>query len=220
MEVRLPSVSRSTWRAQPGWHRVVPFIFQGLFSAGLLVLTEKIFLRYDAINFHRKALADRLAENKLGLRALDRLSNAQPAPQKAPYAGKKGHRSRGSNLDMLGMDGGGEKGNGAERSSGSVSPTDAKQENKRTKRQRKNIVAAVIVDQLGGALEQVTQDQFRSLASAGKLARKLFSTLSDVHPIVDSMYRACIVKRTLADCGGEHCDACQGEGRGNGIIIL
>ena len=50
------------------------------------------------------------------------------------------------------------------------------------KKQRRNLVATVIVDQLGGALEQVTQDQFGSLASAGKLARKLFSTLSDVHP--------------------------------------
>ena len=165
------------------------------------MLAEKIFLRYVAINFHRKALADRLAENKLGLRALDRLSNAQPAPKKTPYSGKKGHRSRGSSLDMLGMGGGGgEKGNGAGRSSGSVSPTDAKQEKKRAKRQRKNIVAAVIVDQLGGALEQVTQDQFGSLASAGKLARKLFSTLSDVHPprkylIVDGMCRARIVWR-------------------------
>ena len=69
----------------------------------MLVLAEKIFLRYVAINFHRKALADRLTENKLGLRALDRLSNAQPAPKRAPYAGRKGHRSRGPSLDMLGM---------------------------------------------------------------------------------------------------------------------
>lgn len=157
---------------------------QALFAAGLLLLAEKAFLRYVAINFHRKALADRLAENKLGLRALDRLSNAQPTPKKSPYPGKKGHRSRGSSLDMLGM--GGEKGNGTV--SGSSTPIEKKEakESKETKRrnrkQRKNVVAAVIVDQLGGALEQVTQDQFGSLASASKLARKLFSALSDVHP--------------------------------------
>ena len=165
---------------------------QALFTASVLVLAEKIFLRYVAINFHRKALADRLTENKLGLRALDRLSNAQPAPKRAPYAGRKGHRSRGPSLDMLGMAapghekhasaGGGSGGSGGG-SSGASSPTAGKKEaRKQAKKQRKNVIAAVIVDQLGGALEQVTQDQYGSLASAGKLARKLFSALSDVHP--------------------------------------
>lgn len=149
-----------------------------MFSAGILLLAEKAFLRYVAINFHRKALAERIAENQLGLRALDRLSNAQPTAKKSPYAGKKGHRSRGSSADMLGANG--EKSNGG--MSGASSPTEKKDSQKRAKKQRKNIVATVIVDQLGGALEQVTQDQFGSLASAGKLARKLFSTLSNVHP--------------------------------------
>jgi hypothetical protein len=52
---------------------------------------EKLFLRFVAINFHQRALADRLGENRLGLKALDRLSNAQPAPvKKTPYA-KRGH---------------------------------------------------------------------------------------------------------------------------------
>ena len=64
-----------------------------------------------------------------------------------------------------------------------------------------NIVATVIVDQLGGALGTVTQDQFGSLDSAGKLARKLFSTLSDVHPprkylIVDGASSPCPCART------------------------
>ena len=97
-------------------------------------------------------------------------------------SGKKGHRSRGSSLDMLGM--GGEKGGASGSNSGTSSPTEkkSKQSQKQAKKQRRNLVATVIVDQLGGALEQVTQDQFGSLASAGKLARKLFSTLSDVHP--------------------------------------
>ena len=70
-----------------------------------MLLAEKAFLRYVAINFHRKALAERIAENQLGLRALDRLSNAQPTAKKSPYAGKKGHRSRGSSADMLGANG-------------------------------------------------------------------------------------------------------------------
>lgn len=51
-------------------------------------------------------------------------------------------------------------------------------------------MATVLVDGLGGAIGQVAlkdsklnrAGEFGSLASAGKLARKLFSTLSDVHP--------------------------------------
>lgn len=177
--------------------------YQALFSGGLLLLAEKAFLRYVAINFHRKALADRIAENQLGLRALDRLSNAQPAPKRFSYkTGQKGHRSRGSSMDILGMNGRrsrpGSRANSPERNeklngrggtssngSGSSSPAPLKEKKemkRNNKRQRRNVVAAVIVDQLGGALEQVTQSQFGSLESAGKLARKLFSALSDVHP--------------------------------------
>ncbi|KAI0741441.1 Mechanosensitive ion channel-domain-containing protein [Daedaleopsis nitida] len=167
------SVIRATYKPPDSYWVIVNRVMQALFSAGCLLLVEKCFLRYVAINFHRKALAERIVENQLGLRALDRLSNAHPAPKKSPYANKKGHRSGGSSADGLG----GEKST----SSSGFSP-ESKRDTKRAKRQRRNVVAAVIVDQLGGALEQVTQDQFGSLASASKLARKLFSTLSDVHP--------------------------------------
>ncbi|KAI0629228.1 Mechanosensitive ion channel-domain-containing protein [Trametes polyzona] len=202
------SVIRSTYQPPGGYWVIINRVMQALFSAGILLLAEKAFLRYVAINFHRKALADRIAENQLGLRALDRLSNAQPAPKRSPYGGgKKGHRTRGSSLDMLGRSRANspeqrnEKTNGHGNGSGSTasgssspSPLKEKKQTKRgNKRQRKNIVAAVIVDQLGGALEQVTQNQFGSLESAGKLARKLFSALSDVHPprhhlIVEDFY--------------------------------
>ncbi|KAI0763775.1 Mechanosensitive ion channel-domain-containing protein [Trametes elegans] len=206
------SVIRATYQPPGSYWTIINRVMQALFAGGMLLLAEKAFLRYVAINFHRKALADRIAENQLGLRALDRLSNAQPAPKRNPYAGgKKGHRSRGSSLDILGMNGRrsrpvspehGEKGgvggsgNGAS-GSGASSPSQLKEKEKggkrANKRQRRNVVAAVIVDQLGGALEQVTQSQFGSLASAGKLARKLFSALSDVHPprqhlIVEDFY--------------------------------
>ncbi|KAI0367005.1 hypothetical protein BV20DRAFT_971103 [Pilatotrama ljubarskyi] len=206
------SLIRATYKPPGSYWVIINRVMQALFSGGLLLLAEKAFLRYVAINFHRKALADRIAENQLGLRALDRLSNAQPAPKRSPYnSGKRGHRSRGSSMDMLGMVGlrsrpgsranspeRGEKlhdsrnGSGSGRGGGtsttasgtsSPSPLKEKKEMKRGhKRQRRNVVAAVIVDQLGGALEQVTQNQYGSLASAGKLARKLFSALSDVHP--------------------------------------
>lgn len=54
-------------------------------------------MHFVANNFHRKALADRWTENRLGLRALDRLSNAHPIPVKKTL-GKRGHRSPGSNF--------------------------------------------------------------------------------------------------------------------------
>ncbi|KAI0793950.1 Mechanosensitive ion channel-domain-containing protein [Fomes fomentarius] len=179
------SVVRATHKPPGSYWVIVNRVMQALFAAGCIVLAEKCFLRYVAINFHRKALADRIAENQLGLRALDRLSNAQPAPKKTPHATKKGHRGSLSMDALSGMNG--EKGS----SSGFSTPDEKR--SRRAKKQRKNIVAAVIVDQLSGAFTQVTQDQFGSLASAGKLARKLFSTLSDVHParkylIVEDFY--------------------------------
>ncbi|KAI8996381.1 Mechanosensitive ion channel-domain-containing protein [Trametes punicea] len=214
------SVIRSTYQPPGSYWVIINRVMQALFSAGLLLLAEKAFLRYVAINFHRKALADRITENQLGLRALDRLSNAQPAPKRTPSKSQKGHRSGGGSLDVLGMVGRRSRmnsperttaspnekangtGNGNARSkesgwrfgSGASSTLKEKKETKRRhKRQRRNVVAAVIVDQLGGALEHVTQNQFGSLESAGKLARKLFSALSDVHPprqhlIVEDFY--------------------------------
>ena len=94
--------------------------------------------------------------------------------------------------------------NGEKSSASGFSTPDQRKSPQRAKKQRKNIVATVIVDQLGGALEQVTQDQFGSLASAGKLARKLFSTLSNVHPprkylIVDGKLWRLDAVRLIAD---------------------
>ncbi|OBZ66486.1 hypothetical protein A0H81_13558 [Grifola frondosa] len=211
------SVIRETYKPAGSYWTVINRVMQALFSAGLLLLVEKVFLRYVAINFHRKALADRLAENRLGLTALDRLSNAHPAPasKRTPYASngaRKGHRSRMSSLDLLGMGARGawsrsaspvpgEKADGAHAyamsasASGTSSPDKeprgeaGEKEPKSTgtrRRHRRNVVAAVIVDQLGGALGQVAlknkEGQYGSLYSAGKLARKLFSALSDVYP--------------------------------------
>jgi len=49
---------------------------KGLFSTGLVFLAEKLSLSLISINFHQQALAERLAENQLALRALDRLSRS------------------------------------------------------------------------------------------------------------------------------------------------
>lgn len=169
-------------------------------------MVEKTFLHMIAINFHERALADRLAENRLGLKALDRLSNAQPVQAKKTPYGKKGHKgfggSMGTSLDLFGLR---EKkeGQDGQASSSSPSPVHEKEDSHPTenpfnnktssaerKRRRKKAVAAVIVDQVGGAIGQVAlknskfnrEQGLGDLHSARKLARKLFSALSDAYP--------------------------------------
>src|SRR5258705_8060101 len=49
---------------------------KALVASGIVLFIEKLFLQFVAINFHEEALAERIAESKLGLKALDHLSNA------------------------------------------------------------------------------------------------------------------------------------------------
>ncbi|KAH9454007.1 hypothetical protein Pst134EA_013111 [Puccinia striiformis f. sp. tritici] len=49
----------------------------GLFTAGAVLLAEKILLKVIQLNFHRTSLKDRLEENGRALRALDRLAAAK-----------------------------------------------------------------------------------------------------------------------------------------------
>jgi len=65
-------------------------------AAAIIVFVEKLFLHFVAINFHQKALAERLEENRLGLKALDCLSNAYPGASKKPPYHKRGHKRQGS----------------------------------------------------------------------------------------------------------------------------
>lgn len=152
---------------------------------------EKLFLRFVAIRFHQKALAERLAENKLGLKALDRLSTAQPQARKSPYiTGKKrGHKgtststgSRNASVDMLGKD------MGTTPSQADV--VESKHSKFTRKQRRRKAVAAMIVDQLGGAIGQVALKdskfnrggEITGLHSARRLAKQLFSSLNNVYP--------------------------------------
>lgn len=151
----------------------------------MIILVEKVFLNFVAINFHRKALAERLVENKIGLEALDRLSNVHPASNKSAWK-KKGHRQS-SSADLLHKGHGNGQGSGS--SSGSATP-----ENKGKRglglRRRKKAVTSVIIDQVGEAIGQVAlkdsrlhrRGEYGSLDSARKLAKKLFMSLSDVCP--------------------------------------
>jgi len=175
---------------------------QALFAAGLIVLVEKLFLHFVAINFHQKALADRLAENRLGLKALDRLSNAQPAPHKQ-QAGRKGHKSPGqSNNTSVDLSHLQRRQQDTHDHVDSLSTAEravdhtriyteaSKKPSKFAQRQkRKKAMASVIVDHVGGTIGQVAlknsnfnREGDSSLYSARRLAKKLFQTLSDVHP--------------------------------------
>ena len=153
-----------------------------------MILVEKVFLNFVSINFHRKALAERLAENKIGLEALDRLSNVHPASNKSAWK-KKGHHQSSSG-DLLHK--GHKNGQSSGSSSGSMSPEDGKREKRGPLglRRRKKAVTSVIIDQVGEVIGQVAlkdsrlhrRGEYGSLDSARKLAKKLFMSLSDVYP--------------------------------------
>ncbi|KZV64399.1 hypothetical protein PENSPDRAFT_588423 [Peniophora sp. CONT] len=180
-------------------------VMTAFFAAGIIIFAEKLALHFVAINFHEKALSDRLAENRLGLKALDRLSNAEPArPKKNPY-NKKGHTTKTSSFGGSAFFGA--AGRNAEASgSNSPSPVTEKAESggkpaRVSKAKRKKAIAAVVVDQIGGAIGQVAlkdsrwnrQQELGDLVSARKLAQKLFAALSDVYPprqhlIVEDFY--------------------------------
>jgi hypothetical protein len=131
----------------------------------------------------------------LGLKALDRLSNVTPV--RAPGAtniGGKGHRANRSSGNLFNF---GKQAQAS--SSGGSSPMgekDGLSEKKagmgarEGRAKRKKAIAAVIVDQLGSAVGQVAlknsrfnrQQDYGSLESARKLAKKLFMRLNDVMP--------------------------------------
>ncbi|KAI6047439.1 Mechanosensitive ion channel-domain-containing protein [Pisolithus marmoratus] len=190
------SVIRAVWNPPGSYWVIINRIMQAFFTAGIILFVEKLFLRFVAINFHQRALADRLAENRLGLKALDHLSNAaaMPIPKKTPY-GKKGHKnaasSLGTSLDVFHLNAAQQK---SEPTDGGEHrerpPPERKPNHAEVKRRRRKFLATVIVDHVGGAIGQVALKnsklykggELSGLASARKLARKLFSALSVTSP--------------------------------------
>ncbi|KAJ6474595.1 Mechanosensitive ion channel-domain-containing protein [Mycena vitilis] len=189
------SVLRTIDKPPGSYWVIVNRVIQALFSCAIILLVEKLFLRFVAINFHQKALADRLAENRLGLKTLDRLSNAQPAPKKAPY-GKRGRKTPTNSVDFSNL-----RLNQTETQDKPSSSKLPRKDSAR-KQKRRKAMASIIIDQVGGAIGQVALKNSRfnrdgeilgGLASARKLARKLFGALSDVYPprshlIVEDFY--------------------------------
>ncbi|KAG8985641.1 hypothetical protein FRB90_004562, partial [Tulasnella sp. 427] len=201
---------------------VINEIMQALFAASVILLAEKVFVRIIAIRFHQKALADRLHENRIALKALDKLSNALPQFPIPMKKKKKARHSPGNSLDAGGMLGAG----ASATNSAQVSPYPSrpgtpelkvkgganKKEYEVTKeasadgtkfeadgttkvkrKKKSKAVTDVLVDQLvdlKDAIGQVAlkdskfnkQGEIGSLYSARRLAKQLFSTLSDVYP--------------------------------------
>ncbi|KAF9047322.1 Mechanosensitive ion channel-domain-containing protein [Panaeolus papilionaceus] len=204
------SVLRTVYNPFGTYWVIVNRFMQALFAAGIILFVEKLFLQFVAVNFHEKALAERLSENQLGLKALDSLSNAQSIPiiKRYPYF-KRGHRSApGSTatIDLTSPMPSASRDDTVQ--SSPVKGNDNMEESRPTSgrqtpnpRKRRNVMAAVIVDQVGGAIGQVAlknsrfnkETDYSGVHSARKLARKLFSALSDVNPprahlIVDDFY--------------------------------
>ena len=116
----------------------------------MTILVGEMFLIFVSINIHRNALPERLAENNIGLEALDQLSNVHPASNKFTWK-KKGHQQS-SSEDLLRK--GRRNGQGSRSSSGSVTPDNNGRKEKRGLglRRRKNAVASVIIDRVGEAI--------------------------------------------------------------------
>ncbi|CAE6428030.1 unnamed protein product [Rhizoctonia solani] len=181
------SVIRAVVKPPGSYWVYVNRVMQALFSAGIILLIEKLFLQFVAIRFHEEALADRLAENHLSLKALDRLSNAAGSrfkPFKKKH--KAGAASRNASVELLGVGTG---------TNSPVSRPDTPDpgahkaplsEKEKAKKKRKKAIAGM----LGGAISAVAlkdskfnkRGEIGSLHSARRLARDLFENLRHVDP--------------------------------------
>lgn len=198
---------------------------------------EKLFLRFVAINFHQHALADRLAENRLGLKALDLLSNAHPvSTHRKTGHGKNGHKnplgSLGVSLDLGGLTSAWMHRKDSNRVSTS-SPPDVSVDQEEhesaahhpphkkhrglsraeTRRRRRRFMASIIVDQVGGAIGQVAlkNSKFQKDGELGELhsARKLAKKLFEGLKATSPERSHLIVQGSLLIPGPEASDLCK-----------
>ncbi|THU99162.1 hypothetical protein K435DRAFT_828267 [Dendrothele bispora CBS 962.96] len=200
------SVLRSVYHPPGNYWVIVNRVMQALFSAGIIFLVEKTFLQFVAINFHQKALADRLNENRIGLKALDRLSNAQPSYNGRKNHARRGHKSPGGSIDLLTKPKHNRvqsslEGSPVQEKPESTLPSKHHKNTRADRKRRRKAMASVIVDQLGDAIGQVALKNSKfnrdvelgGLSSARRLARKLFKALSTTYPprehlIVEDFY--------------------------------
>ncbi|KAG8692515.1 hypothetical protein FRC09_011152, partial [Ceratobasidium sp. 395] len=166
-------------------------VMQALFAAGIILLVEKLFLQFVAIRFHEEALADRLAENHLALKALDRLSNVTTRGFRRKH--KAGSASRNQSVELLGIGTGNNTGTnspvsrpGTPDASHVLSGKPELSEKEKAKKKRKKAVATVLGDAVAAVALKDSKFNKRgeigSLHSARKLARTLFENLGNVDP--------------------------------------
>ncbi|KAG9097041.1 hypothetical protein FRC07_010843, partial [Ceratobasidium sp. 392] len=164
-------------------------VMQALFSAGIIILVEKLFLQFVAIRFHEEALAERLAENHLALKALDRLSNVKTRGFKRKH--KAGTASRNQSVELLGT--GNNTGTnspvsrpGTPDAGHALSAKPELSEKEKAKKKRKKAVASLLGDAVAAVALKDSKFNKRgeigSLHSARKLAKTLFENLGDVDP--------------------------------------
>ncbi|CAE6480680.1 hypothetical protein ACGC1H_003511 [Rhizoctonia solani] len=183
------SVIRAIVKPPGSYWVYVNRVMQALFSAGIILLVEKLFLQFVAIRFHEEALADRLAENHLSLKALDRLSNAAGSKIRGfKKKHKAGAASRNASVELLSA-GPGTGTNSPISRPGSPDASHAHKqlsEKEKAKKKRKKAIASM----LGGAISAVAlkdskfnkRGEIGSLHSARRLARDLFENLRNVDP--------------------------------------
>ncbi|KAG9007169.1 hypothetical protein FRB94_014552 [Tulasnella sp. JGI-2019a] len=186
---------------------IVNRVVQALFGSAIVLLVEKLFVRIIAIRFHQKALADRLNENRVALKALDKLSSATPAAAKKKQNAAR-RRSAGPDGALTGSPYNSRPGTPEIKANGvshkkNFSTTSEKEKVhgdavghakvKAPKRKKSKAVTDLLKDQLvdlKDAIEQVAlkdskfnrEGEIGSLYSARRLAQNLFSNLSSVWP--------------------------------------
>ncbi|GJJ11352.1 hypothetical protein Clacol_005584 [Clathrus columnatus] len=190
------SIMRAFLRPPGDYWIIINRVAGTLFAATMVLLIEKCFLHFVAIQFHKKALADRLLENKLALKALDRLSAAQsPSTKRKSFGRRKTGKtasapiSQDPSYEVLT-----EIANSSQQQPPSGHRLDdaiidvATKDAKRSRRKRRAI-ASMILDQVGDVISSLAlkDSNFHrrgmgSVHSARLLARKVFAALSDAYP--------------------------------------
>ncbi|EHS63598.1 uncharacterized protein PGTG_20692 [Puccinia graminis f. sp. tritici CRL 75-36-700-3] len=173
----------------------------GLFTAGVVLLFEKILLQVIQLNFHRTSLKDRLEENERALWALDRLAAAKGvshSPKKrnskfltslTHHRTKSGRQTPGNKDSTIvdvpstpktpNMDSSADKRTAETSTSGGISST----QHKRNKSSNLLTVTDHLTSAINSALKHGTKGarggMISSTHSAKKLAKKLFEGLDE-----------------------------------------
>lgn len=195
------SLTRAILHPPGSYWIIVNRVVATLFIATMILLIEKCFLHFVAIQFHKKALTDRILENKFALKALDKLSSAQsPTGRRTPVFGRRktpkttsATVSRDQSYEALNeLPSHLQQQQQKQPSSGPHSPDtviDVGTKGVKHSRKKRRAIASMLLDQVGEAISAFTVKDLNyhkrgmgSTHSARLLARKVFAALSDAYP--------------------------------------